>query len=312
MKNQKRFLILLTLLSALFYFGCTPTVSNFQEAEVFGPHINNSVKITEEKERGDLDLNLNFSINNVSKISSSLDGHTKVNSNNIYELEPVAGEDYFLERANINIYEFEGENLTWELPKVHGLVNIDLALSNHFAVTGGVSYSKYNSENFWGNNFGVAFFDYSNDWSYRFDWNVSFQEMRFNSFYVTAEDKELSGNETRRVYLKMDTKKEQYGDFSFMLSINSNKENWPINVFFSYKLGSQTFYETSIDNILFNGRRIGDFEYEESYQAFSLGIYQNVFDAGRIIIGYKYTIYNDKKDNFSIPQAFIQYDFRIF
>ncbi len=59
-------------------------------------------------------------------------------------------------------------------------------------------------------------------------------------------------------------------------------------------------------------QRIGDFEYEESYQAFSLGIYQNVFDSGRIIIGYKYTIYNDKKDNFSIPQGFIQYDFSLF
>ncbi len=69
----------------------------------------------------------------------------------------------FLRVANVNIYDFEGENLTWDLPKLHGLLNIDLALSNHFAVTGGVSYSKYNSENFWGNNFGVAFFDYSNE-----------------------------------------------------------------------------------------------------------------------------------------------------
>lgn len=311
MFEKHRILIFTVLISIVFCFGCTPTVSNFQEAEVFGPHINNTVKITQEKERGDLDLNLNFSINNVSKISSSIDGHTKVNSNNTYQLEPVAGEDYFLERANVNIYDFEGENLTWDLPKFHGLLNIDLALSNHFAVTGGVSYSKYNSENFWGNNFGLAFFDYSNDWSYRFDGNVCFQEMRFNSYYVTAEDKNLSGNETRRVYLKKDTKKEQYGDFSFMFSINSNKESWPVNVFFSYKLGSQTFYETSIDKILFDSR-IGDFEYEESYQAFSLGIYQNVFDSGRIIIGYKYTIYNDKKDNFSIPQGFIQYDFSLF
>ncbi len=54
--------------------------------------------------------------------------------------------------------------------------------------------------------------------------------------------------------LKKDTKKEQYGDFSFMFSINSNKESWPVNVFFSYKLGSQTFYETSIDNILFDAK----------------------------------------------------------
>lgn len=310
MKNKILF-FLFSFVLTIIHIGCATTVSNFQEAEVFGPQINNTVKITQNKKRGDIDLNLNFSLNNVSSLSSSVDGHSLVNSNNIYQLEPVEGEEYFLEYGKVNIFEFEGENIIWEIPKIHSLINVDLALSNHFGITAGVNYSQYKNEDYWGNNIGIAYFNLTNSWAYRFDAILSFQDMRFNSTYVTAEDKILSSSETRKVYIITDEKKEKYGNVSFMFTINSNEDEWPVNVFFSYKVGSQTFYETSVDKILFD-TRIGDFDYEESFQAFSLGIYQDVFDFGRLILGYKYTTYSDQKNNFSIPQAFVQYDFRIF
>ncbi len=58
--------------------------------------------------------------------------------------------------------------------------------------------------------------------------------------------------------------------------------------------------------------KIGDFEREDYYYSFSLGVYQNTFNFGRILLGYSFINYEHDSANFILPSVFVQYDIAVF
>lgn len=292
-------------------FSCSTNVVNLQEIELIGAIVKNPIKIVEDKKRGDIDFNFNLSINNKEKFTDEAKGHTTVNENNIYEIESVPGKEYYLEYAGKNTYKYKGDNLIWKIPKFNTSVDVDIAISKNFAFTFGTKISGYSDENLFGHNFGFAYFNKKDNWAYRFDTFLRYQEFFYDMTYVKAEDITLSGNKSRKVYLYNKSNKDSYYNMGFLLSLNSTYKDWPINIFVNYAFGWQTFYEISVRNF-FNRSREDEFEHEEYYHSFSLGIYQNTFDFGRILIGYTLTNYEHSNKNFFIPSAFVQYDISLF
>ena len=293
------------------FLGCTTNVVNLQEVDLIGPSIKNQIKIVEDKKRGDIDINLNLSINNNKKFSGKIDGHSKVNVNNVYEIEEVSREDYYLEYADKNIYDYEGMNYSWITPSLTGSIDLDLTISNNFAFTIGTKLSSYEEENFFGFNTGVGFFQRGEELAYRFDTFFRFQENLYDITYVKAEDIKLFADATRKVYLYNKRKKENFYNLGFMFSLNSAIKNWPVNIFANYSFGWQTFYDISTKSF-YQDEKIGDFEHDEYYHSFSIGLYQRPFETGRIMIGYNLSTYGHSSQDFIVPSVFVQYDFRIF
>lgn len=229
----------------------------------------------------------------------------------MYEIEEVSGEDYYLEYANKNIYDYEGMNYSWVIPSLTGSVDLDLAISNNFAFTIGTKLSSYDEQNFIGFNTGFGFFQRGEELAYRFDTFFRFQENLYDINYIKAEDIKLSGDASRKVYVYNKRKKENFYNLGFMFSINSAIKNWPINIFANYSFGWQTFYDISTESF-YNDEEIGNFEHDEYYHSISIGLYQKPFETGRIMIGYNLSTYGHSSKDFFVPSVFVQYDFLIF
>jgi len=52
--------------------------------------------------------------------------------------------------------------------------------------------------------------------------------------------------------------------------------------------------------------------YSQSYNTFSAGLFKTFSKNGRILLGVRLTKYTDEKSQLSLPDAFVQYDFRLF
>lgn len=251
------------------FSACQPQTINLQEVDLIALSIKNPVKIVEPVDTARLDLNFNFSINNKKKYETNLSGHTKVNKNNIYELETVEGEEYFLEHKNVNTYDFKGNNLTWEISSFTGLVNMDFKSSKSIIVTLGVQYSKYQTKEFYGFNVGLALYHNFENLGLRFDTFIKNQEVFYNIQYIKAEEYD---DNIRKVFVIEKNEKDNNYNMGYMLSINTTFPNWFINIFANYSFGWRTFYNISPENVFSTKDNVsGEFKLSSYYSSFSVG-----------------------------------------
>lgn len=294
--------------------GCvTQTESLLQRVDVDGVPIRHPIKITENREAGNVNIRGNLSFNNKNELATKSDKHTRVNEYGIFEVIEVVGEDYFLEQGGVNIFDFKGENINWRIPDIQTRIEFDLAASNNFAVSAGLSYSKIKEKVFWGESIGLAFWGEKKNWGYRFDVNLHFYKMGLSAEYAVIEITDFP----RRVIFITEDRIDDYKDLSFGYTMNTNRRDWLINIFFNYTLGWQTLYDFRSDNIrnvsltfpFLTPREIQDrFEFFEAYHSFSAGFYKNIFNMGRIVFGARYTNYTDSKGSLETPDFFIQYE----
>ncbi len=307
--NTLRIYLLLILSLSLFY-ACQPNIINLQKIDLRAPSIKNPVKIVEKVDTARLDLNFNFSMNNNNKYQTNLKGHTKVNEKNIYELEPVVGEEHFLEHKNVNIYDFKGKNLTWKIPSLIGSINLDFKSSKLFVVTLGAEYSKYRTKEFYGFNLGLALYHNLENLGLRFDAFVKNQEVFYNLQYIKAEKYD---NNVRKVFVIKQRKKDNNYNMGYMLSMNTKFPEWFLNIFASYSFGWRTLYDISPARVFAIKDIVsGKFKLSSYYSSFSVGLYQNDLSFGKVILGYNITNFNIGDKNLLLPGLIFQVDFNLF
>ena len=130
--------------------------------------------------------------------------------------------------------------------------------------------------------------------------------MRLDAKYIETEEYFIPGKNYREVYFYSLKEKNEYINLSLSLTFNTRKNEWLINYFFNYTWGWQTLYD------LESSLHVKEFNYDEAYHSIALGIYKNIFDTGRLIGGIRFTKYTDDKGRLFIPDAFIQYDIKLF
>ncbi len=302
---------LLLILGSIIFPKCQPHIINLQEVDLIAPAIKNSVKLVDAVDSAKLDLNFNFFVNNKSQHETNLSGHTKVNGNNFYELEPVAGEEYFLEHKNVNIYNFKGNNLTWTIPSFSGSINMDFKSSKFVIVTLGADYSKYKTKEFYGFNLGLAFYHNFKNLGLRFDTFIKNHAAFYNLKYINAEEYK---NNVRKVFVIEKSQKDNNYNIGYMLSMNTTFSDWFVNMFVNYSFGWHTFYSVAPDNnnILLHDEISGEFKLSNYYSSFSIGLYQDAPAFGRIILGYNIINFNRGNKNFLLPGFIFQIDFNLF
>ena len=306
--------IVLFWVSLHLFSGCvTTTESLLQETKVIGMPVREPVRITENRKAGDVNLRANLSFNNKNSIDTQSDKHTMVNEQGFFQVDEVPGENYYYEQPNVNIYEFEGNNISWKLPDLQTRIEVDAAVSDHFALTGGINFAETDGETLFSQTIGLAFFGEKNNWGYRFDANLSFYDMTVSADYVVIEETDFP----KKVIFLSEKRTDSYKDLAFGFTMNSNRRDWLINLFFNYTLGWQTLYNfesKAVKDIqptfpfLIPAEIHEDFKFFEAYHSFTGGIYKNTFDIGRIIVGARFTKFTDTKSRFTLPDFFIQYE----
>lgn len=295
----------------LSYTGCTVTQPKLQNVDFYGEAHKNTIKITKDEDAGDFTFRGMAAFNGKDKLSSQVNGHSKVNSKGVFEVEPVKGETYYIERSGVNTYAFEGENLHWTLPELQSMIELEYNLSSSSAIYGGVTYTKAGGRDLYGYNGGIGFFKEQNTWAIRFDLAGKYHETYVNIDYVQIEDIDLSNNESRKVYFFNADEIDHFFNMNMAFTLNTRRSDWPINVFFNYTLGAQHFYTMELVPDI-SLTYMEDFKFSCSYNSFSAGIYREMKDdLGRLIIGARYTNYTDPDNDFINPDYFIQLDFNL-
>lgn len=291
------------LLIAVLVFASSGCSSyKLQTAQIDGAPAKNPIKITENREAYSFVANTYLSVNEKRTLSANIDGHSDVNAYGVYQLNPVQGEKYYTEPANVNNFPFKGNNFFWNIPSVQGGFDIDLALSKHFSINGGLSLSAVNDRNLYGKRVGIAFFTQGQNSAARFDVGLKYQDFFYDVEYIEQMDKLFYEND-KVVYLHHYVDKNSEANLYFSLTLNS--VNKPLDYFLNISFGNQSFFS-------FSPR--GDFdilppiEHSTGYASISLGFFRRISEESRIIIGARYSTY-DETGKTSFPDFFIQHDF---
>ncbi len=296
------------VLWAMLTAGCA--VTNLQQVEVNTPAVQQPVRITDNPTKGDLTARGFFSYTQDQEVHTRIREHTSVNADGVYEVEELSGNRY-LERAGVNVYPFKGNNFDWNVPGWQAGIELELPASETMAITGGLNFAESNTSVQLNQQLGLGFFFDADSWAYRFDFNLAFQQSRYNMLAVRGRDQVGRIDQDRQVTFIQIEDSDRYANPSFGVTFNSKYSNRPVNYFFNYTLGRQTFYDVKED-FLFDGGSYGaDFRYSEAYNTIAAGIYTNVSRYGRMVLGFRWTKFMDEQDQIALFKLFVQYDVRM-
>ncbi|HEX2867717.1 MAG TPA: hypothetical protein VHO03_11785 [Ignavibacteriales bacterium] len=299
MKVLSCYLGFLSIVFLAFLQGCTSY--QLQNAEVYGVPSRNPVKITENREPLSFMASPWFSMNKNKPLSAYIEGHSDVNSKGVYELNPVPGEDYFIEPEDVNRYHYSGNNFLWHIPEAQGGVDLDLALTKHFCVYGGFNFAQMNQRDLLGKRFGVGFFSQSENSAVRFDISMRYQDFMYDVEYLKIENHDGQ----RRVYVIRDENIDTQSNLDFSLTLHSLHK--PVNYFLTLNFGNQNYFSFTPSEAI-----LQELDHSVTYAGFGAGLFMNLSKDIRIIAGARYTIYNEEHGTTSMPDFFIQQDFSLF
>ena len=143
---------------------------------------------------------------------------------------------------------------------------------------------------------------------------MHYYQSRYRILAVQGHEQSLGRDMTRIVDLFELEGKDPYRNASVGLTLNGRRAERPVNYFFNYTLGRQTFYDVQ-DELFFlesGQQKQFDYRYAENYNAFAGGLFVNIQDNNRFVLGARWTKYNDEMDKVSFFNLFAQYDIRLF
>jgi hypothetical protein len=146
----------------------------------------------------------------------------------------------FRERAGANVYPFTGKNLHWDLAGTSFAVDAQYAVSSHFALVFGGSYTAHGSSGFWGGTLGLALVSEGPAAALRVDAGV---QLRSPSYVVQSavvtRTTSVFGSTTESVGLYRDRGRTTFGDLYGGITVNTRNPEWPVHLFVNAALTRQ-------------------------------------------------------------------------
>jgi hypothetical protein len=300
MKKIQYLIFVFTGISVLLLAGCDPeTITQtiyLQDIEVKGPISQPPLHITNGQKAGTVSFSPKVFINNKKSVSAQVEGHTKVNSQGFYQVDTVYNNDgtWYYTESNVNNFTFNGDNLTWNLPDAAMGIDLDICVSNHFAISGGFNYVVQRQKSLIGGSVGLGFYTEKEGNSTRFDAGIIWQSMSYDASSVVVTARSLSGTSSGTVDFFRDRDTENTINFFASLTYNTAFENLPVNFFISAGYFSQTIvgYEPRSTDVDFhpitNTTVIKEDLRGEATAGFlnvTPGIYKDITDWSRVILG---------------------------
>ena len=292
--------------------GCT--ITNIQQVEVDAAPIQQAVRINEEPNKGALFARGFLSKNNQGPLETQVAGHTDVNQNGVFEVEALDEPYRFLERSGVNVRKFRGDNFAWNVPEWQGGVELEWQAAPFLALVGGLGLSEQDDRTEIRQNAGLGLLFGSETVAARLDFGMHYYQSRYRILAVQGHEESFRSDMTRIIDLFEIEGNDPYRNASLGLTLNGRDPNRKVNYFFNYTMGRQTFYDVR-DELFFiesGQQQQFDYRYAENYNAFAGGLFVNMPDNNRLVLGGRWTKYNDEMDKVSFFNLFAQYDLRLF
>ena len=289
---KRSILNIIVILFSLLTISCANIQQTIylQDVEVKGPMNPPPIRITKDKSAGTFTISPRLTLNKYSEITGSI------------------GTRKYVSASQDSIFRSKTDNLLWKIPQVSFGFDLDIAVSNSFAIAGGLNYSVIDQTKLIGGSAGIAFFKEKNGSAIRFDAGILVQELYYDAKTVVETTTEpIWGSPSTSVYYYRDKDKNADIDLYAMLTYNSAIQNFPFNFFLNIAYFSQTILDfnpsttTDISYLLvFSEKTTEDARGEASsaYLSATPGIFIDMSEWSRIILGARF-MYDIGLDNTS-------------
>jgi hypothetical protein len=302
MINNKKYLLLFgALLTFNLITGCSTTTITqtlyLQDIEIDGPVSQPPLHITKGQKSGTVTVSPKISINSQKSVTGRIEGHTNVNSQGLFQVDTLFRGDgtWIYQESNANIYRYNSNNLKWNLPDASMGFDLDLCLSDHFALSGGLNYIVINQNSLVGGSVGLGVFSEKDGHSFRFDGGLLWQSLYYDAATVMVTTTEPpTGPTTTEVTFFRDRDKSSSVNFFTSFTYNSAFNDFPVNFFINLGYFSQSLAdfepgETDIRHYPFSytTKILEDTRGEASTAFFNItpGIYTDINQFSRLIFG---------------------------
>lgn len=299
-----------------------------QDVNVTGPVNLAPVHITDTSDVPSFTISPRFSYNTQKEILGTVEGHSQVNARGEFEYETIFNDEdgtvTYREIPGTNIYDYEGRNLKWNISTLTAGFDIDMKLSQHFALFGGLNYSVQNNKSIWGYIAGLGFFSQKNGMGIRVDGGLHIQNIYYDAYTLVS----VTGGENYILFYH-DKDKNSHLDPFVNITFNTAYKDWITNIFINAGFTAQTLADFEPEkpdadfylpvppfllpvninrSVIINDLRGESFA---SFVHFTPGIYFDVTEQSRVLFGSRFyfetQIENADKNLFIIP--FLQVDF---
>jgi hypothetical protein len=281
--------------------GCVVVTTNVQNAYIEGSARKSTIRISDDQNENSVIFRPYFNYSETNALSLNTGTHSNVDSNGVYSLIPVDGEEYYYP-GTTNNFEFEGKNLKWNLPQYKFGLEIEMFYKK-MAFILGANTSKSENSRFWGGNFGLAYSTRYQFWAWRFDFNVHFNQSSYLVEYATVSDIIFFNSTETQVRLLREKGQATHWNPEFSITFNSKKFDWPVNVYANLSFGSQTLFD--IKDVPQN---IGSISYVDNYSNMSLGLFKYFSQNSRLIIGARWNYHPDLNTATKYLDFILQYE----
>ncbi len=310
---------LFNVASIIFFLNSCTTITDslyVQDVDVKGPINQPPIRIT-GRDSASFTISPKFFINSNKSYNGLIEGHTKVNSEGVFQVDTTVNgnQTTYNISQNANTFDFEGENLHWFMPNYMVGLDIDIAISKKVALSGGFSLSGKNKTNLYGYRVGLGFFSASENIGVRFDGGLIWQKYTYDASSVIVRDE---GSSESEVIFFRDIGKSTNLNHYLSLTFNTIYDNLPVNFLLNVGYSGQSLIdyepETPDDEyyVLDPYYRVEDMR-GEAYAAFinvSPGIYANINEWSRLVFAVRFFFEVDfeesDKPTFIIPM--VQFD----
>ena len=297
--------------------GCSVTETVYlQDIEITGPINQPPVHVTRNVEPDALTLSPHVSIGATRRINAHVEGHSRVNAAGVFQVDTLHNSDGTLslsEPAGMNIYEYSGENLHWDIPSAQVGLDVNLALSRGAAITGGIRYASSDNQSSLSGHAGFALLSEKERSGVRFEGGVLFNASSYEvSSLVVTQSSILNSSSTYIMFYRdrnERTSVNPYGTFTF----NTNNPEWTVNIFFQGSVSWQTLYDFTPSQRSIGGPfseiNTHDLRGEHTSAIFGVtpGLYIDAGSSGRFLAGVRVLKYDIEDQLALIPM--VQVDF---
>ena len=299
-------LILIYLSACVNTKTTTVTTIHLQEATATGPINQSPVHLTEEAETPFFTVSPRFSYKTAEQINASMTGHTPVNSEGIFQVDTFYRNDgtiSFYRAPGANEYEYEGQNLTWDIASITAGLDFDARITKSFAAFAGINYSSTNNKNVWGGSAGVALLLATNKLGLRLDLGMHIQSIAYDAYTVEIVQTTSSGGTYEYVVFYHDLGRSTHWDPFVNLTFNTAFPKWFVNFFLNAGFSQQTligftpedkdvryYYNYGIFGSDYDREVVEDLRGEStaSYINLTPGIFFRVGKSSRVLIGVRF------------------------
>ena len=241
--------------------SCVSSTSFVQSALINGPAQKNTIRITENIEQEKFSIRWHFARNMQQEIHTSASEVNEIVSSNV---TPP-----FIDLTN---------NVHWRIPQSEILFDLEIALSPVIVAFGGMNIGMMDKTTAVGKTIGIGFRRKSGHLGVRLDISYNIQDMDYEVTYVNRTEFIWGDVQENVIY---DAGTMTSNNFGLGVTLNTVKQEGPVNLFLHGGYGSQTIIEPGETSFVPDPP-----SYADNYINLAGGLFFHLGHNHRFLIGY--------------------------